>query len=1057
MRRRLRDPLAALVALAVLFTVLPVSAGLFPQLDDTSTTGVHIQTVPGTGGIPSNPTTATDINDQELTVVQGFLDIEVGSGVADYSLWPGIGYPFWDIGCQFCATNPSFEIADINSSGQVAGIWESTSGARVGFVWSEADGFDAVGTPPGGNGLRVDVNGIDEAGNITGMYSTNLLTVCGAVLCQFYGEYDGGGWTLTPTGQSGAGIDVGGGVVLGGGHTWTSAGGVVDLPGAAGLPASAGLSINESGEIAGLLGDGQGLNIAAYWRSPDAESPIVIGTFPGDTHSQAVAINELGQVVGWSGTSADPDDPGRAFVWDKNEQVMHDLGTLPGGTTASAFDINNEGLVAGTAAGRAVIWDLGDDYDIDYPPAITPQVIPAVIEGQVFEYQPTISDLDGDRYSVTWEALPSGASWDPDSGVLTWATEVGDAGSYDTVMNVTQDGEPRNRFGMTVRITVTSQSLLGPIGDQTVRVGEELSFTATSSATLPLFTAQPLPAGAQFGSSTGLFTWTPDSTQVGDHQITISVEDLLNRGVVDSETITITVLADAPEPVVLVVDETIAVFDDPEALASLLIMVDEKIEVSDSVAVRPPISLVVIESIAVVDEPNLTPPLVLELVESIAVGDAVAVNPEALATISGHKWDDLDGDGVRDPSEEPLQGVVIYLDLDDDGVLENGEPSTTTAADGSYSFTGLVPGVWVVHEVVPAGYSQTFPIAPGDHTVSLMLGQVLGGADFGNQPVPDLPPQIQPIDDVFGLVGQEIVVSPLITDPEADDFTLTWEGAPPNAVINRIFVLEPTSDQAGSMFEITLTATQDDDPASSSSETFRVFVAGLPDTPDGQLELSPGAPGEPIQVSGTGFAPGSSVGIYLFSDPVLLATTMAGADGSFAVSISIPEGVPAGQHHLVALGIAPDGQLRTLVGGILISDDLDGDGLTASEEALIGTDPANPDTDGDGMIDGIDASWLIDYLDDIPRSKFKLRIHKPIMKSVLVAAAVLVNFGQGDAVLALTATLHPTIDGCRAAPDASDWIIDCDYQIGFRTLLGLYERGVATLELPQPFPWAGRR
>jgi hypothetical protein len=38
-----------------------------------------------------------------------------------------------------------------------------------------------------------------------------------------------------------------------------------------------------------------------------------------------------------------------------------------------------------------------------------------------------------------------------------------------------------------------------------------------------------------------------------------------------------------------------------------------------------------------------------------------------------------------------------------------------------------------------------------------------------------------------------------------------------------------------------------------------------------------------------------------------------------------------------------------------LSTDIDGDGLSNSQEAIIGTDPFNPDTDGDGYNDGVDA------------------------------------------------------------------------------------------------------
>jgi hypothetical protein len=133
---------------------------------------------------------------------------------------------------------------------------------------------------------------------------------------------------------------------------------------------------------------------------------------------------------------------------------------------------------------------------------------------------------------------------------------------------------------------------------------------------------------------------------------------------------------------------------------------------------------------------------------------------------------------------------------------------------------------------------------------------------------------IEPIDDVFGLVGQEIVVVPTISDPEGDEYTITWDGGPPNAVINGIYVLTPTEEQGGSVYELTVTATQVDDPSLASSTTFRVFVAELPAGPVAPADVDPFQvfPGDTVQVRGDGFLPGSKAGVYLFSDPVLLGT-----------------------------------------------------------------------------------------------------------------------------------------------------------------------------------------
>jgi len=65
-------------------------------------------------------------------------------------------------------------------------------------------------------------------------------------------------------------------------------------------------------------------------------------------------------------------------------------------------------------------------------------------------------------------------------------------------------------------------------------------------------------------------------------------------------------------------------------------------------------------------------------------------------------------------TEPGMAGVTIYLDLNDNGIKDANEPSTVTAADnpatknvdeaGSYTFTGLAAGKYVVREVVPSGY-----------------------------------------------------------------------------------------------------------------------------------------------------------------------------------------------------------------------------------------------------------------------------------------------------------------------------------------------------------------
>jgi hypothetical protein len=79
-------------------------------------------------------------------------------------------------------------------------------------------------------------------------------------------------------------------------------------------------------------------------------------------------------------------------------------------------------------------------------------------------------------------------------------------------------------------------------------------------------------------------------------------------------------------------------------------------------------------------------------------------------TLGGIVFSDANGDRVQDDGELGLQGVTVYLDNNNDGQFDNGEPSQTTGSDGSYSFTGLLPGSYHVRAVEPTGYSTSSPI-----------------------------------------------------------------------------------------------------------------------------------------------------------------------------------------------------------------------------------------------------------------------------------------------------------------------------------------------------------
>ena len=87
-----------------------------------------------------------------------------------------------------------------------------------------------------------------------------------------------------------------------------------------------------------------------------------------------------------------------------------------------------------------------------------------------------------------------------------------------------------------------------------------------------------------------------------------------------------------------------------------------------------------------------------------------------------------------------MSGWTIFLDANNDGVLDAGERSTVTMADdpattgvdetGMYWFSGVEPGSHTVREVLQAGWEQ---ITPADaHAIDLFAGEIEEDLDFGN-------------------------------------------------------------------------------------------------------------------------------------------------------------------------------------------------------------------------------------------------------------------------------------------------------------------------------------
>jgi subtilisin family serine protease len=105
---------------------------------------------------------------------------------------------------------------------------------------------------------------------------------------------------------------------------------------------------------------------------------------------------------------------------------------------------------------------------------------------------------------------------------------------------------------------------------------------------------------------------------------------------------------------------------------------------------------------------------------SQAVDNAGDVEPQRTAAdasvflsiqgqIRGRVFEDVNQAGMDSSTAPGLKGWTVFLDLQNDGQLDQGDPRTTTDTNGNFVFSGLEPGTYTVAEVVQPGWALTFP------------------------------------------------------------------------------------------------------------------------------------------------------------------------------------------------------------------------------------------------------------------------------------------------------------------------------------------------------------
>ncbi|MFT7512564.1 MAG: protocatechuate 3,4-dioxygenase beta subunit, partial [Candidatus Omnitrophota bacterium] len=147
--------------------------------------------------------------------------------------------------------------------------------------------------------------------------------------------------------------------------------------------------------------------------------------------------------------------------------------------------------------------------------------------------------------------------------------------------------------------------------------------------------------------------------------------------------------------------------------------------------------------------------------------------------LAGTVFLDENGDGVFDPSEtNGVPGVTIELKGTNGVVLF----TTTTAADGSYTFTNVPPGDYFIDETdLPSYYSTTDVSSPNDNRIPVTLtsGQTITGQDFADSTFASLTGHV--FEDINGNSAQDPGeidlpgVSVIVTDSQSNTLVLVTD------------------------------------------------------------------------------------------------------------------------------------------------------------------------------------------------------------------------------------------------------------------------------------------
>ncbi len=313
----------------------------------------------------------------ELWVYGHSIDLGTLGGPNSAVLWPGLN--LWG---EAVGISDTGDPDPLNEGWSCGAFFPASHAGHIclGFVWQWGVGMTKLPTLGGNNGFATSVN---DFGQVVG-WAENTVHDPTCVYPQVL-QFEA--------------------VVWGPGR-----GQIKQLPNYPGDPDGAATGINDKGQIVGISGicqnavGNQSAEHALLWQHGTVTN---LGNLGGTAWNTPMAINNEGQVAGFSDLKGDQGGANpnfHAFLWTK-EHGIQDLGTLPGDAVSEALGINDQGQVVGVSYGagftnpRAFIWQNGVMTDLN---TLIPSGSPLYLQvGQEINDQGEIAGYATDQSSGT--------------------------------------------------------------------------------------------------------------------------------------------------------------------------------------------------------------------------------------------------------------------------------------------------------------------------------------------------------------------------------------------------------------------------------------------------------------------------------------------------------------------------------------------------------------------------------------------------------------------------------------------------------------------------------